>query len=186
MDCLFKSPSAAPGVLATYVSSRCPLRPCGTQRSVETLTYLPTYLLLLRRVAAARRRIGASTAAAAAGTSTAAAIAPRPAPPLSLVVTSNTFAEAMLEDEVLTEPLGAGRDGAGPSGSAGGGGGGAWKQVCAVSANPFVSLELMQSGTLGTLLGAGNAGYRTLGVQPAAVCAVLRIFWGGACTSKTP
>lgn len=182
MDCLLKSPSAAPGVLASCGSSRGPLRPCGTQRSVKTLTYLPTYLLLLRRVAAARRRIGASTAAAAAGTSTAAAAAARPAPPLSLVVTSNTFAEAMLEDEVLTEPLGAGHDGAGPSGSAGGGGGGAWKQVCAVSANPFVSLELMQSGTLGKLLGAGTAGVSHLGCAACSGVRSLACLLGLACT----
>lgn len=89
------------------------------------------------------------------------AASPQPPRALPLIVTTNTFMEASMEDEMLTEDSccrGAGGraalsseggKGGGAAGGAGAGGEGGWAVGAAVAANPFVSLEMLQSGTLG-------------------------------------
>ena len=59
---------------------------------------------------------------------------------LPLIVTANTYIEAAMEDELLTEP----QDSAATK----------WTAMAPIQANPFVSLEIMQSGTLGKEIGA--------------------------------
>ena len=92
------------------------------------------------------------------------AASPQPPRALPLIVTTNTLMEAAMEDEMLTEEScgGAGggaassSGGEGGGGGAGGGGGGGWTVGAAVAANPFVSLEMLQSGTLGEGEGRGG------------------------------
>ncbi|KAG1678254.1 hypothetical protein FOA52_013874 [Chlamydomonas sp. UWO 241] len=69
--------------------------------------------------------------------------------PIPLVVTSNTHAEAQMEDDVFS-------------------GGCGWRARLAVTPNPFVSLELMQSGTLGNDVYRKNAWLAVYDVQAAA------------------
>ena len=59
---------------------------------------------------------------------------------LPLITTTNTFMEAAMEDELLTEIQ-----------SSSGEKQYKWTAEVPVRANPFVSLEMMQSGTLGEI-----------------------------------